>query len=142
MVGRRDHDDGRIPSARLGRRQRRRDDPPPLPGAGAPVLAGAAPGAVRRDPAGLRGAQGPGYPREASPVPGGPKREHRRPDRGSRMSEPSPPSFADSPAGGAAEALSAEAIDRLLADFRAWLQEAPAVTEEPAPDLRVDLASV
>jgi molecular chaperone GrpE len=62
------------------------------------------------------------------------------------MSEPAPPSVAEDPADGAAQALSADAIERLLADFRAWLHDLPAelpaepVLSEPALDLSAMLA--
>jgi molecular chaperone GrpE len=49
------------------------------------------------------------------------------------MSEPPPPSLLAGAADGAAEALSQDAVDRLLADFRAWLHERPdALADEPA----------
>jgi molecular chaperone GrpE len=49
------------------------------------------------------------------------------------MSEPPPPSLLAGAADGAAEALSPDAVDRLLADFRAWLQEQPdALADQPA----------
>lgn len=49
------------------------------------------------------------------------------------MSEPAPPSVAEDTADGAAQALSAEAIEQLLAGFRVWLQDQPAEAPEPAP---------
>jgi molecular chaperone GrpE len=62
------------------------------------------------------------------------------------MSEPAPPPVAQDAADGAAQALSGEAIERLLADFRAWLHDQPAepltepVSSEPTLDLSALLA--
>jgi molecular chaperone GrpE len=62
------------------------------------------------------------------------------------MSEPAPPAVAEDTADGAAQALSGEAIERLLADFRAWLHDQPAepppasAPPEPALDLSALLA--
>jgi molecular chaperone GrpE len=62
------------------------------------------------------------------------------------MSEPAPPFVAENAADGAAQALSADPIERLLADFRAWLHDQPAqplaapTVPEPALDLSALLA--
>src|SRR5688572_24969382 len=47
------------------------------------------------------------------------------------MSEPAPPAGAESPAVHDSQALTPEAIESVLADFRAWLQQA--ATAGPAP---------
>src|SRR5258708_7906997 len=60
------------------------------------------------------------------------------------MSEPPPPSLLAGAADGAAQALSEGAVDRLLADFRAWLHEQPAaLADEPAAlEPALDLAAL
>jgi molecular chaperone GrpE len=60
------------------------------------------------------------------------------------MSEPTPPSLVADAADGAAEALNEGTIDRLLADFRAWLGEPHRISDpvpaEPPFDLSALLA--
>lgn len=57
------------------------------------------------------------------------------------MSDPPPPEIARSADQGGAAALSGEAIDAILSDFRAWLEHASlAPPAEPAPEL--DVATV
>jgi molecular chaperone GrpE len=62
------------------------------------------------------------------------------------MSEPAPPPVAEDTADGAAQALNADAIEGLLADFRVWLHDQPAaahaepVEPEPTFDLSAMLA--
>jgi molecular chaperone GrpE len=60
------------------------------------------------------------------------------------MSEPPPPTLLAGAADGAAEALSPDAVDRLLGDFRAWLHERPdALADEPAVlDPPLDLSAL
>src|SRR5215211_4735558 len=114
----------------------RRGDPPAVPGTGPRVPAGAAPGAVRRRPRGVRAAQGPGRPRPAPAVRAGEARRDRGIDRGSGMSDTPPPVRPPDPAGHAAAALTPEAVERVLADCRAWLGEltGPPHPAAPAPD--------
>src|SRR5205823_4881717 len=113
---------------------RRRRHPPPLPGAGQAARARPRPGALRRHPPGLREPARPGHAAATPPVRGGPPGEYRRHPQGGRMSEPPPPPEPAGPPVGPAENVNGDAIDRLLADFRAWLTEHPAPpAAEPAP---------
>ncbi len=60
------------------------------------------------------------------------------------MSEPAPPSVAEDVADGAAQALSSDAIEQTLADFRAWLQDQPAEppSELPPAEAALDLSAL
>src|SRR5262249_14808515 len=110
--------------------QRRRRHPPPLPGAGAPVPAGAPPAEVRRGPGGLRAPQGPRHAPAPPPVRGRPGRQPGEPDRGGVMSESAAAGVPGDAAERPAQALTPPAIDGLLADFRRWLEDLAA---RPAP---------
>src|SRR5262249_43422121 len=93
------------------------------------VLAGAPPREVRGDPRGLREPARPRHPAAAPAVRGRPQRERGCHHRGDHMPEPPPPGVAEGAAGRRAPALTPEAVEAVLADSRAWLQQS---AESPA----------
>src|SRR5262249_55662920 len=100
-----------------------RGHPAALPGAGAPVLAGAPPRALRRRPVGLRAAARRGHAPAAPAVRGGAQGGDRRLGGGTGMSGEPPPGGAEGPPVGAGPPRGPEA-EAALADFRAWLANA------------------
>jgi molecular chaperone GrpE len=57
------------------------------------------------------------------------------------MSEPAPPGVAEAVAGDRAQALSPEAVERVLADFRSWLLQSAVVEPAPPADA-IDLSTL
>src|SRR5262249_14077331 len=126
-------------------RQRRRGHSPALPGVGEAIFAGTSSGEVCRRPAGVRMSARSEHAPALSPVRGRQRRKRRGHHRGGFMPEFPPPSVPGDTLVASEAALNEQAIESLLADFRAWLEQAAhadlleTVDDTPQP---VDLATL